>query len=297
MVAATRSWRELGFRNVPESRLRVTLGPELFARLPESQQLAILGPAKFAAYRAGEITLEDLRGFRRDTRWGMVGFERSLAAIRAGRGTVPLSSPIDWQFDALNARFGRWSEDAAIERAGRFEWAFSNFLNQLSAHLSFGGMRQQPLSIQKIVEASIDLAYRYPDAAELLTEARALTRWHLLNKYRQPSIYVMRGIDIKLSRNRVRASVSPIWFPTSTTSNPDVAIDPFGGREGTTYILEVPVDDVLYTWEISPDMRERFPREQEYILRPGAFPEVVDAAPAPQLRLWYDGPGRRPTPQ
>ncbi|MBX6770872.1 MAG: hypothetical protein IRY83_04050 [Chloroflexi bacterium] len=80
-VPLTKSWAELGFRNVTETRVEVTPGPELFARLPEEQQRAILGPAKFAAYRAGQITLEDLRGFRRDARWGRVGYERSLAEI------------------------------------------------------------------------------------------------------------------------------------------------------------------------------------------------------------------------
>ncbi len=50
-----------------------------FARLFEEQQRAILGPAKFVAYKGGQIALEDLRGFRRDPRWGRVGYERSLA--------------------------------------------------------------------------------------------------------------------------------------------------------------------------------------------------------------------------
>lgn len=81
MVPATKSWRDLGFRDAPESRAKVTPGPELFARLPEDQQRAILGPSKFAAYQAGAISLEDLRGFRRDPRWGRVGYERSLREV------------------------------------------------------------------------------------------------------------------------------------------------------------------------------------------------------------------------
>lgn len=85
MIPATRSWRDLGFRDVPETRAEVTPGPELFARLPEDEQRAILGPAKFAAYQAGRITLEDLRGFRRDPRWGPVGYERSLREVLVGR--------------------------------------------------------------------------------------------------------------------------------------------------------------------------------------------------------------------
>lgn len=83
-IPKTKSWRELGV-DVPES-LDVPPpepGPDLFARLPADQQRAILGPAKFAAYQAGAIRLEDLRGFRRDPRWGRVGYERSLWEILA----------------------------------------------------------------------------------------------------------------------------------------------------------------------------------------------------------------------
>jgi SPP1 gp7 family putative phage head morphogenesis protein len=81
-IPKTKSWRELGFA-VPEelSAPPPEPGPDLFARLPEAQQRAILGPAKYAAYQAGAISLEDLRGFRRDPRWGRVGYERSLREI------------------------------------------------------------------------------------------------------------------------------------------------------------------------------------------------------------------------
>ena len=64
----------------PHDRVRQP-GPDLFARLPEDQQRAILGPAKFAAYQVGAIRLEDLRGIRRDPRWGPVGYERSLREV------------------------------------------------------------------------------------------------------------------------------------------------------------------------------------------------------------------------
>lgn len=86
-IPKTKTWQELGqdlgvdLSGVPETRGEVEPGPAMFARLPASQQRAILGPAKFAAYQAGAIRLEDLRGFRRDPRWGSVGYERSLREI------------------------------------------------------------------------------------------------------------------------------------------------------------------------------------------------------------------------
>jgi SPP1 gp7 family putative phage head morphogenesis protein len=59
----------------------ITPGTERFAQLPAATQRAILGPAKYAAYRAGALRLDDLRGFRIDPRWGPIGYERSLTEI------------------------------------------------------------------------------------------------------------------------------------------------------------------------------------------------------------------------
>ncbi|MBI4496841.1 MAG: minor capsid protein [Chloroflexi bacterium] len=80
-VPRTKSWEDLGFKDIPDTRPDIRPGTELFRELSEAEQLKILGPAKLAAYRAGALKLEDLRGFRRDPRWGPVGFERSLKDI------------------------------------------------------------------------------------------------------------------------------------------------------------------------------------------------------------------------
>jgi hypothetical protein len=86
-VPITKTWQEIGqelgvdLSGVRETRGEIEPGPQIFAKLPEDQQRAILGPAKFAAYQAGAIGLEDLRGIRRDPRWGMVGYERSLREV------------------------------------------------------------------------------------------------------------------------------------------------------------------------------------------------------------------------
>lgn len=63
------------------STMTVTSGPMLFERLDAAQQQRVLGPAKFRAYAAGQISLQDVRGFARSRKWGRVGFERSLRDI------------------------------------------------------------------------------------------------------------------------------------------------------------------------------------------------------------------------
>lgn len=88
LVPDTRSWADLGFPKVKETRPRVQDGEAAFARKSAAFQEAVLGPAKFRAYKDGQITLADLAGERDGGRWGQVGYERSLAeALRqAGAG-------------------------------------------------------------------------------------------------------------------------------------------------------------------------------------------------------------------
>jgi SPP1 gp7 family putative phage head morphogenesis protein len=77
----TKTWRELGFEGVPETRAKVEAGESLFARLPEEQQRAILGNAAFEAYRAGALKLSDFVGRQSDPRWGTMRYTRSLREI------------------------------------------------------------------------------------------------------------------------------------------------------------------------------------------------------------------------
>jgi hypothetical protein len=158
-------------------------------------------------------------------------------------------------------------------------------------------MRFQPLSPTLIREASVELGFNYSHAEvlQLLAEARALTRWHLLNRYQRETVYVMRGIYTNFDLEQARATMTPVTFPTSTTTNAHTAIVKFGGRYGTAYVIEAPVDDILYCYEMSLRMQTTFPGEDEYILRLGAMPDVIDAAPEQALRVRYNGPGRPPT--
>jgi hypothetical protein len=64
----------------------IQTGAEEFEKLSEERQLAILGPGKFAAYKDGKITLQDLVGRKVDSRWGSMRYERSLRDVLGKEG-------------------------------------------------------------------------------------------------------------------------------------------------------------------------------------------------------------------
>lgn len=90
-VPLTKTWPALGSPGVRETRIEVPAGAQRFARLSTADQHAVLGPAKFAAYQDGAMSLEDVRGFRLDPRWGPVGYERSLRDILGVREAAAFS--------------------------------------------------------------------------------------------------------------------------------------------------------------------------------------------------------------
>jgi SPP1 gp7 family putative phage head morphogenesis protein len=77
MLPSTKGWKELGF-DVPETRVDVKPGEEVFAGLDADTQRFILGPKKFEAYARGDITLPDLVKETHSPRWGIGHAERSL---------------------------------------------------------------------------------------------------------------------------------------------------------------------------------------------------------------------------
>ncbi len=70
MVPVTKTWAELGYRDIPDRRPPIEPGPEWFARQPEAVQRQMLGPARYAAWKDGAFDLRDLVGRRRNPRWG-----------------------------------------------------------------------------------------------------------------------------------------------------------------------------------------------------------------------------------
>lgn len=82
-VPVTVSWADLGFQGLDGPPASRETGAAWFARQPEDVQRQILGPAKLAAYKAGNITLQDIVAYRDDPRWGPTRYERSLRGVSA----------------------------------------------------------------------------------------------------------------------------------------------------------------------------------------------------------------------
>lgn len=79
-LPVTRTWADLGYPDVTETRTVLPTGVDWFASLGAADQLAILGPAKHAAWAAGDLQLSDLVGYTDDPRWGPTRFELPLSA-------------------------------------------------------------------------------------------------------------------------------------------------------------------------------------------------------------------------
>ncbi|MCL5957850.1 MAG: hypothetical protein M1358_00785 [Chloroflexi bacterium] len=93
----TKTWKELGFKNVPETQVQVEKGTELFEKLSDAEQEKILGKAAFQAYKSGAVKLEDFIGQSRDKRWGTMRHVRSLRDILGDKETKK------WMTEAVKA--------------------------------------------------------------------------------------------------------------------------------------------------------------------------------------------------
>jgi SPP1 gp7 family putative phage head morphogenesis protein len=81
MLPETKSWDELGFEGVQETRAGVETGELLFAKLTEEQQRQVLGNAGYEAYKAGAVKLSDFVGRKQSSSWGTTRYARSLREI------------------------------------------------------------------------------------------------------------------------------------------------------------------------------------------------------------------------
>ena len=87
MLPVSKTWKELGFEGVPETRVTLEKGEDIFARQSEALQRAVLGPGKFTAYKEGRLTLRDTVMKTRSTKWGPGRRERSLRSINARKAS------------------------------------------------------------------------------------------------------------------------------------------------------------------------------------------------------------------
>ena len=81
-------------RDIPDTRPKIEKGEDLFEQLPDERKCAILGPAKYAAYQDGKLKLSDVAGFRRDPKWGPVGYERPLKDILGEKDAAQYLDPV-----------------------------------------------------------------------------------------------------------------------------------------------------------------------------------------------------------
>lgn len=81
LLPRTKTWEQLGFKGISETRPAVTKGPALFEQLSDVNKMQVLGPAAFRAYRAGEIRLKDYPRTWMDRKWGEQLNSRSLTQI------------------------------------------------------------------------------------------------------------------------------------------------------------------------------------------------------------------------
>lgn len=89
MVPRTKSWDALGFPGLEDTRPVVPSGRAWVESQPPTVQRAMMGRAKFDAWQAGEISLDDMVAQHADPDWGTMRTERSLVAIREGRNPNP----------------------------------------------------------------------------------------------------------------------------------------------------------------------------------------------------------------
>lgn len=81
-VPHSRTWKDLGFGDLAEPN-PIEPGPSVFARASDQRQLDVLGPGKLAAYRAGDVGLEDFVARRTDPLWGPSTRAAGLAEAKA----------------------------------------------------------------------------------------------------------------------------------------------------------------------------------------------------------------------
>jgi SPP1 gp7 family putative phage head morphogenesis protein len=80
----TRSWADLGFAGIPDTRPPVLTPEQRFAALPEGDRLAILGARRLNAYNAGKITLAEMVRVTESKRWGPGRRAATLSELGVG---------------------------------------------------------------------------------------------------------------------------------------------------------------------------------------------------------------------
>ena len=68
-VPITKSWAELGFEGIKETRPKITHGPTWLANQPEAVQRSVMGDRRFEAWTAGDYPPSDWAVRRENPDW------------------------------------------------------------------------------------------------------------------------------------------------------------------------------------------------------------------------------------
>lgn len=82
-IPETKTWEELGFHGIPDTRSEIETGVAWFDKQSDKTQLAILGRDKLELFKVGKLDLTELIGIKDDSKWGLTRYEKSLKDVRA----------------------------------------------------------------------------------------------------------------------------------------------------------------------------------------------------------------------
>lgn len=88
MVPFTKSWEELGFEGIPDTRPVVPDGETVFRSRSETFQKEVMGPKAHAMWKAGDLRFTDLLARKDDPRWGTMRYTRSVRQVERGTGGI-----------------------------------------------------------------------------------------------------------------------------------------------------------------------------------------------------------------
>ena len=86
VVPVTRSWKDLGFPDIPDTNAKWQPGKDWFLQQPAAAQKEILGPARYGAWQRGEVGLDDMQTLHKSQKWGDSWQVASLKQAKANAG-------------------------------------------------------------------------------------------------------------------------------------------------------------------------------------------------------------------
>ena len=176
-VARTKSWEELGFAGIPDTRPEIESGSTLFGRLSEQDQRTVLGPGKYTAFHQGKFLLSELVEETYSPIWGPglrerpLGYFINLAERRAGtfRKFATQELADEWGQSSYRAWVAKLKPDER-EALDLFKGAHSKDVN----HYLRGITEDHDAKLGKKLTGQIDKALRKSSVPENVTVYRGM---------------------------------------------------------------------------------------------------------------------------